>query len=319
MSFSSKVKSELARNVSEDRNFCIAELLGMIHMAGTVMVHPQGKISLRLLTENAAVARKYFTLLKKTFSINAEIMMRKNKHLKKNQMYYVIVSEARGAKKILEAMGLRLEEIGNLIKDEVVFLEIMSTEFYKRAYLKGAFLGGGSVSDPEKNYHLEFVCDDLETAQRIQKTINTFELQAKMIHRKKNYVVYLKEGDQIVTLLNLIEAHIALLDFENVRIYKEVRNNVNRIVNCETANLNKTVSASLRQIENIEYIREHLGFEDLPHNLREMAAVRLEYPDASLKELGEMLYPPVGKSGVNHRLRKLDELAEKLKMQRGGI
>lgn len=319
MSFSSQVKQELSRHFSDDPQANQLELLGMIHMAGTILVHSQGKVSVRILSENAAVARKYFSLVKNTFGINAEVMMRKSKQLKKNVMYCLVVSEARGARMILETLGLYIDLVGNLQVNEDFLNSMKQNDTYKRAYLRGCFLGGGSVSDPEKNYHLEFVCDDEERAQFIQETMADFELHAKMIHRKNNYVMYLKEGDQIVTLLNLMEAHIALMDFENIRIVKEMRNNVNRIVNCETANLIKTISASVRQIENIEYIKQTVGFEELPENLREVAVKRLEYPDASLKELGEMLYPVVGKSGVNHRLRKLDEIANNLKAQKGGI
>ena len=143
--------------------------------------------------------------------------------------------------------------------------------------------------------------------------IQSFDIEAKIILRKKYYVVYLKEGKAIVDLLNVMEAHVALMNLENLRILKEVRNSVKRRVNCEAANISKTVNAASRQIEDIELIKKLYGLENLPENLREMAEIRLEYPDAPLKELGELLEPPVGKSGVNHRLRKLGEMAEKLR------
>ncbi len=147
--------------------------------------------------------------------------------------------------------------------------------------------------------------------------INEFGLNAKTIERKNNFVVYLKEGDQIVNLLNIIGAHSALLDLENIRIYKDMRNNINRIVNCETANLSKTINAAVRQIENIRYLESNYGLAKLSPSLREIAELRLKNPDASLRELGEMLEPPIGKSGVNHRLRKLDKIAEDLKNKGG--
>ena len=183
----------------------------------------------------------------------------------------------------------------------------------KRAFIRGAFLSAGSMSDPEKSYHFEIVCTSEPKAEQLRDLINEFDFDAKIVARKKNHVVYIKEGAQIVDILNVMEAHVALMNLENVRIIKEMRNSVNRQVNCETANINKTVSAAVRQIEDIHYIEERAGLDSLPENLREIAKVRLKYPDAALKELGTCLQPPVGKSGVNHRLRKIAEIAGKLK------
>ena len=180
----------------------------------------------------------------------------------------------------------------------------------KRAYIRGAFLAAGSISDPEKSYHFEIVCRTMEQAKQLQDVINSFDMDAKIVERKKHFVVYLKEGSQIVDILNVMEAHIALMNLENVRILKEMRNSVNRKVNCETANISKTVNAAVKQLEDIVYVRDTIGFETLPDGLREIAELRLEYPEAPLKELGTYLNPPVGKSGVNHRLRKISTIAE---------
>ena len=187
-----------------------------------------------------------------------------------------------------------------------------------RAFLRGAFLAAGSVSDPEKFYHLEIVCATEPKAKQIRSIMATFGIEARIVVRKRHYVVYIKEGNQIVDMLNVMEAHRSLMEFENVRILKEMRGNVNRQVNCETANINKTVSAAISQIEDITYIRDRLGFESLPDGLAQIARARLMKPEATLKELGEDLDPPVGKSGVNHRLRKLSELAGKLRDQGTG-
>ena len=183
----------------------------------------------------------------------------------------------------------------------------------KRAYIRGAFITAGSMSDPGKSYHFEIVCNTLEEAEYLRSLICVFELDGKIVERKRNYVVYLKEGSQIVDILNVMEAHVALLEFENIRIMKDMRNSVNRKVNCETANINKTVSAAVRQMEDIKYIRDTVGFDKLPEGLKDVALTRLAYPDATLKELGGLLASPVGKSGVNHRLRKLSEIAVKLR------
>ena len=182
----------------------------------------------------------------------------------------------------------------------------------RRAYLRGVFLCAGSMSDPAKGYHLELVTSNERKAFQIQTMIREFELDAKIIRRKKYFVVYLKEGSNIVDFLNICEAHVSLMQFENERIVKEMRNSINRRVNCETANISKTVNAAAKQISDIEKIRDKYGFVNLPENLREVAIVRMEHPDASLKELGQYLTPTVGKSGVNHRLRKLSEIAEQI-------
>ena len=190
--------------------------------------------------------------------------------------------------------------------------QLLKRSCCKRAFLRGAFLASGSISDPEKSYHFEIVCQNPEQAALLQELFESFELDAKIVQRKKYYITYLKEGAQIVDALNVMGAYVALMNLENVRILKEMRGSVNRIVNCETANINKVVGAACRQVEDIRYIQSRIGLDELPPALREMALLRLEYPDTSLKDLGELCDPPVGKSGVNHRLRKLGELAKKL-------
>lgn len=190
--------------------------------------------------------------------------------------------------------------------------QLLERNCCKRAFLRGAFLASGSISDPQKSYHFEIVCQEQPQAQLLQELYRAFELDAKIVQRKKYYIVYLKEGAQIVDALNVMGAYVALMNLENVRIFKEMRGSVNRIVNCETANINKVVGAACRQVEDIRYIQSRVGLDELPPALREMALIRLEYPDSSLKELGELCDPPVGKSGVNHRLRKLGEIAKKL-------
>ena len=183
----------------------------------------------------------------------------------------------------------------------------------KRAFVRGAFLSSGSISDPRKGYHFEIVCADERKAQLLQEIIRSFHIDAKTVLRKKSYVVYVKEGAQIVDMLAIMEANVALMDLENIRILKEMRNSVNRKVNCETANINKTVNAAVKQIEDIKLIEEIMGFERLNEGLAQTARLRLQYPEATLRELGLMLSPQVGKSGVNHRLRKLSVLADELR------
>ncbi|MGI6702448.1 MAG: DNA-binding protein WhiA [Clostridia bacterium] len=317
MSFSSAAKNELSRVIPESRCCQIAELSAMVRMGGIVRFHGLQNISLRMVTENAAIARKIFTLLKNLYGLNIAIMVRKNKHLKKNNSYIMEVTAAMGARRVLRDTGVLLDgRNGGVGLNYCIPEEVTENRCCSRAYLRGAFLGGGSVSNPDKAYHLEFVANSAQHAGDLRRLVNNFGLNSKIVERKGNYVVYVKEGEQIVDMLNIMGAYNALLKFENTRIFKDVRNNVNRIVNCETANLTKTINASVKQIENIKYIRDSVGLNRLPPNLREVAELRLNYPDASLKELGQMLTPTLGKSGVNHRLRRIEELAEDIKVSK---
>lgn len=190
---------------------------------------------------------------------------------------------------------------------------LISKNCCKQAFIRGAFIAGGSVTNPEKSYHFEIVCDTKEKAELLIDLIKDFDIDAKCIERKNAYVVYIKDGSMIVDLLNVMGAHMSLMDMENVRILKDVRNRINRKVNCETANLNKTVSAAVKQIEDIKFIEEVKGLKYLPNGLRIIAEIRLEEPELSLFDLGQKLNPPLGKSGVNHRLRKISEIASELR------
>ena len=176
----------------------------------------------------------------------------------------------------------------------------------------------GSISDPEKGYHFEIVYPNERKARELQTIIRSFSVDAKIVQRKKSHVVYVKEGAHIVDMLAVMEANVALMDLENIRILKEMRNSINRKVNCETANINKTVNAAVKQMEDIRLIQQTIGFEQLNEGLVQIAELRMQYPEATLKELGMMLNPQVGKSGVNHRLRKLSELADELREKQGG-
>ncbi|MDK2919890.1 MAG: cell division protein WhiA [Candidatus Petromonas sp.] len=310
MSFSSESKNELVRKTFERECCRLAEASALIRMSGTIQLAGLKRVNVRITTENPAIARLIFTLFKKTFNVHTEVLVKKNKVLKRSNTYVILITKAND---ILEKLGIIDCKDDSFTINYKLPEKLLAKKCCRRAYLRGAFLGGGSVSDPEKAYHLEFVTHSEEFSEELMKLINSYGLNSKVILRKNNYVVYLKEGDQIVDLLNIIGAHNALLNFENVRIVKQMRNNVNRIVNCETANLSKIVEASLRQINNIEYIQKTKGLKILPDNLREIAELRLKHKNASLKELGQMLNPPVGKSGINHRLRKIEKIADKLR------
>ncbi|SCP97548.1 DNA-binding protein WhiA [Anaerobium acetethylicum] len=313
MSFSGDVKDELSRQISKGRHCQIAEIAAIISLCGRIQISEEERYCIKIHTENVAVARKYFTLIKKTFNINTEISIRRNAYLKKSRSYTITVRKHEDAIRILQAVKLIDEnrDVGENLS--LVSNMIIQNACCRRAFIRGAFLATGSISDPEKFYHFEIVCMTRAKAEQLQGIINSFQIDSKIVQRKKYFIVYIKEGAQIVEILNVMEAHISLMKLENVRILKEMRNSVNRKVNCETANINKTVSAAVKQIEDIRYIRDTIGLSGLSEGLEEIAEIRLEHPEATLKELGALLTPQVGKSGVNHRLRKLSNLADKLR------
>lgn len=294
MSFSGDVKRELGKQYSKGRHCQMAELAAILEMVGRVQEKP---CILEITSDNMVVLEKYAVLMRQLFEVDI------TKPLEGN-----IVEKILTTLKFFKEDGLALP-----LDEQRVDGLLVQNVCCKRAFIRGAFLASGSMSDPNKSYHFEIVCRTMEQAEQLQQLMNGFETEAKIVERKGHYVVYLKEGSQIVDMLNVMEAYISLMNLENVRILKEMRNSVNRKVNCETANISKTVNAAVKQLEDIELIRSKLGLDQLPQNLREMALIRLEYPEAALKELGNYLTPPVGKSGVNHRLRKLAEIAEDLR------
>lgn len=294
MSFSGDVKRELGKQYSKGRHCQLAELAAILEMVGKVQEKP---CILEITSDNMVVLEKYAVLMRQLFEVDI------TKPLEGN-----IVEKILTTLKFFKGDGLALP-----LDEQRVDGLLVQNVCCKRAFIRGAFLASGSMSDPNKSYHFEIVCRTMEQAEQLQQLMNGFETEAKIVERKGHYVVYLKEGSQIVDMLNVMEAYVSLMNLENVRILKEMRNSVNRKVNCETANISKTVNAAVKQLEDIELIRSKLGLDQLPQNLREMALIRLEYPEAALKELGNYLTPPVGKSGVNHRLRKLAEIAENLR------
>lgn len=313
MSFSSKVKEELSKECNSPRHCCIAETAAIISMCGKVIFDEKDHVRIEIHTENVTVARKYFTLLKKTYNINTDVSIRHSSGLNKNRSYILSVNDDETARKIL--MTCRLMKPFGVIEEDFSISDslIIQRECCKRAFIRGAFLAAGSVSDPVKTYHFEIVCLSEAKAKQLQMIMETFNINARVIKRRKYFVVYVKDSSQVVDLLNIMGAYNALMDMENVRIVKDMRNNVNRKVNCETANINKTVSAAVKQIEDIRFIQMSSAFDELPESLQEMAELRVRYPEATLAELGQLLDTPVGKSGVNHRLKKISLFADELR------
>lgn len=290
MSFSSEVKEELAQHLGKSRHCQLAELAALLAFEGKIITGE---------SENELLVKKY------------QLLTHKLMHQKKEAEPMQNVSAEMQA--VLMAVKMWDEAAEKPLHTETVNGILLQQTCCRRAYIRGAFLAGGSISDPNKSYHFEIVCRGSAQAKQLQEIVNSFGMDAKIVARKKHQVVYLKEGAQIVDILNIMEAHVALMNLENVRILKEMRNSVNRKVNCETANISKTVNAAVKQLEDIVYIRENAGLDSLPDNLKEMALLRLEHPEAPLGELGTYLNPPVGKSGVNHRLRKISGIADSLR------
>ena len=268
MSFSSEVKTELAKHLGKSRHCQIAELAALIAFEGRIPVAE---------SENRLLMQKYQLLLAELFHIEE-------------------IHTEEEARSVFSTVKMYNDATGEAEPEDTVKGLLIQQSCCKRAYIRGAFLAGGSISDPNKSYHFEIVCRSIPQAEQLRDVINSFDMDAKIVARKKYQVVYLKEGSQIVDILNIMEAHVALMNLENVRILKEMRN-------------------SVKQLADIEYIRETTGLSYLPENLKEMALLRLEYPDAPLAELGTYLNPPVGKSGVNHRLRRISEMADSLRQQ----
>ncbi len=308
LSFASETKKELTQVEANDS--CLkAEVSALIRMNGVVSFANK-QLSLDVQTENAAIARRLYTIIKKLYSYNVELLVRKKMRLKKNNVYICRIRE--GARELLKDL--------DIISSDFQFNHSLSNSLIqnkneKRAYIRGAFLAGGSVNNPEtSSYHLEIYSLYKEHGEALAELLNNFQLNAKTIERKKGFVTYLKEAEKISDFLGLVGAFQAMLKFEDVRIVRDMRNSVNRIVNCETANLNKTIGAAIRQVDNIKFIENSIGLDQLPEKLREIARLRVEYQDVTLKELGEMVSTgAVSKSGVNHRLRKIDEIADALR------
>ncbi|MFA9423830.1 MAG: DNA-binding protein WhiA [Sedimentibacter sp.] len=311
MTFSSKIKDELSRTEINDIQTAKAEISALVRTMGYISLKGFNNMGIEFSTENAAVARRIFKLLKIAYDISTQVSVEKSNRLKKHNNYIIKIDD-KLAKDFLLNTRIAKGDFSIMTFDYSVPDDLIKNDLSKRAYIKGSFMGCGSISDPEKSYHAEFVSSKEEQSTGICKLLEKYGIVGKTIYRKNYYVTYIKESEQISDLLALMGAHKSLLDFENVRAIKETRNQINRVINCETANLDKIVDTSMRQINSIKILKKHKAIDKLPDHLRELAYLRMKRKDASLKELGQMLNPPLGKSGVNHRLRKIEEIAKEL-------
>jgi DNA-binding protein WhiA len=302
-SFSHKTKLRICAESVQNESCCRAELLGLICFSGIVVKLPgKEELGLKIMLETEEIAERICLELAQLYDISPAVSVKNNKLT----LYLADLNDIRVLKN-----GLKLEEDDGILYLRIDPVFLQSGE-EKKALIRGAFLGGGSVSNPEKSYHLEFATRSFECAQTLVEVIGEFGIEARITTRKTEVVVYIKENEAIADLLGLLGASASLMEIYNTVILKEMRNDVNRKLNCETANLSKTADASARQILAIQSVLRAHGEDFLSPELREIARVRLEFPEASLKELGEMLSPPIGKSGANHRLKKIIEIAQSI-------
>ena len=307
MSYASEVKKELT-NLEVHRENAKAELMALIRMNGTLKIS-NGKLALEFQSENSAISRRVYSLLLKFYQVEANVIVRRKMKLKKNNLYIVRLNQ--NVRDVLEDLGIF---DGEKILERVP-VELLKNDMQVRSYLRGAFLAGGSVNNPETSrYHLEIYSLYDDHNQMMAEMLNKYNLGAKETARRSGYIVYIKEAEKIADFLQLIGATNSMLKFEDIRIVRDMRNSVNRLVNCENANMNKVANASTKQIENIKFIEEKLGLDSLPKKLRDVAITRMNNQEVSLKELGEIIPGgPISKSGVNHRLHKINDLADQLR------
>lgn len=315
MSFTSKVKTELADRISNAKHCRVAEIAALISMCGNVSIDENDNYTVYIQTDTEVTAKKFRELLWKTFHIDTDVE-EKDKQLSHSKKTYIVeIKKNSDALEVLKATKImnsqnEIEEQMNINKNEII-----KKDCCKKAYLRGAFLAAGSISDPEKSYHFEIKCTNENKANQIVDILKSFDVDAKTLNRKSKFIVYLKDSEKVVDALNIMEAPIALLEVETIKIDKQMSNKINRQMNCDQANINKTVNASRRMIEDINYIEEEVGLSYLPEKLQQIARIRVENPDASLQDIGDMMVPALGKSGVNHRLRKISEIAEELRAE----
>lgn len=313
MSFSFEIKNELSRLAIEKKCCMLAEIAGFIRFCGSIRLVGLGKFEVVMSTENLAVIRHYKTLIKEYFDIDSKVGESEKHSIKKTVTYELRIGSENGSEQVLREVGILMVKEGSNTISDGIYEGIIKTKCCKRSYLRGAFLASGTISEPEKSYHFEILCNTGKLAMDMAKLLNSFSMiNAKIVERRKKYGVYVKDAEQIADILKIMEVSSLLFKFEDVRVLKQIKNKSNRLRNCDTANLKKTVITAERQITAINKLVEKKMLAGLDRKLVDIAMLRLENPDASLEELGEMLDPPLKKSGVNHRLKKLEKAAEEI-------
>jgi cell division protein WhiA len=312
MTFSKDTKDELA-HIAPEKNCCVlAEIAGFIRVCGTIKLMGGGKFKVVLTTEHNAVARHYKTLIKAYFDVDPIVEIGRSQAINKGKVYLMTLGPEELSEQILRETGILMLRGGMNYISDGIYEGLIKTKCCRKSYLRGLFLGTGTMSNPEKGYQFEIVCDSEILAGDVKRLINGFiDIHSKVAVRKGQYVVYVKAAGQILDLLAIMGAHTQYFAFEDIRMKKELVNRANRIQNCDQANIDKTVVASEKQISDIRTVTARGGLDILPEKLREIALLRLENPDASMTEIGAMLDPPLKKAGVNNRFARIAELAKK--------
>ncbi len=314
MSFSSEVKGELARIHVEKKCDMLAEISGFLRVSGSLRLAGGGRFIIVASTENPAIARHYKTLMKAYFGSNARLEMEESQMPgRSGYRYSLTISPDEKSSQILRETGMLLIREGNDYLSDGIFQPIISKKCCKKAYLRGLFLGCGTISNPQRSYHLEFVLSSENVANDLKKLIGSFvDLSAHVTQRKGDHIVYIKKADYISDMLGIIGANQCMLEFESIKVNRSTRGEAQRISNCDNANVDRSLSAAEEQIHYIQVIQDAVGLESLSKGLQDVAELRLEHPDASLGEIGELLEPPVKKPAVSKRFAKIKEFAETL-------
>ena len=313
MSFSTDTKNELCRIMPEKKCDQLAEIAGFLRVAGSLGLAGGGSFRISVSTELASAARHYKQLIREYFQVDSAVEIGEGSALSRGHTYILTIGPEQRSDSILRETGILLVREGNNYISDGIYSGLTQKKCCRKAYLRGIFIGAGTISDPEKGYHLEFSLASRNLANDLKRMINTFDdLSARVVERKGRWIVYMKNSQYISDTLALMGASTQMLKFENTRIRKGLMNQTLRIMNCDTANTDRTLDASQKQGEAIRKLMEAGLYEKLSPKLAEVADLRLRYPEASLTQLGEMLDPPLKKSGVNNRLKRLVEMADKI-------
>lgn len=311
MSFSAETKNELARIIPEKKCCQLAEIAGFLRIAGSLRLAGGGRFSIHCETDNPAACRHYKKLLKEYFKIDAEIEIEEGGALRRGHVYSLNIAPDMKSESILRETGILLVKQGSNYISDGIYQDIVRKKCDRKSYLRGAFMACGSVSDPAKEYHMDFTLDHEQLALDLRKLIGTFEdLEGRITTRKGKYVVYMKRAEYISDTLALMGADSQVLEFESVRVEKDVLKRTVRLTNCDNANADRTINAAEKQVQAIKKLRDSGKMGILSDKLIEVAELRIEHPEASLVELGEMMDPPLKKSGINNRLKRIMEAAK---------
>ena len=313
MSFSSETKNELARITPEKKCCTIAEIAGFMRFAGSIGLAGGGKFRISMTTQNNAVVRHYKSLIGSYFNVDTDIEVGRGEGFDRGKPYTITIDPDNNSEMILREAGILMVREGMNSISDGIYDGLIRTKCCRKAYLRGAFLASGTVASPDKSYHLEITTGSQLLARDLRRLINTFDdITPKIVERKKGYGVYLKAREQVADTLAIMGATGQYFHFQDVMMRKDLMNQAHRAENLDNANIDKAIRAAQEQVEWIRKIDEKRGLASLSAKLQEVAELRLEHPDAGLEELGQLLDPPLSKSGVNGRLRRLGEIAKGL-------